>query len=62
MNDKDGMSQARKTIMQPGMLRKIDRTLSEAQLYPKLLSIIANHQNHFVGEPVNRADVESEFD
>ena len=51
--DKNGLTYARKTMIQTGMARNWNGLWEEKQLSQELQGIIAQHRNHFDSEPVN---------
>lgn len=60
--DKDGVSYARRAMIRTGMSLNLEGVWSEAQLTEDLQIIVAKYRNHFNGEPVCAADVETESD
>jgi len=47
-------------MIQTGMALNLNGIWEESQLTDQLQQIIAKHRNHFNGEPVNGADVQTE--
>ena len=52
MNDKNGVSYARKAMIRCGLGLNPDGGWQESQLFPELQMAINNHQAHFDGTPV----------
>lgn len=60
--DSSGISYARKAMVMTGLSLGLNGAWSESQLTSDLQAIIAQHRNHFDGQPVSAADVETESD
>lgn len=58
----NGVSCARKAMVQYGMALGYDGNSSESQLTQQLQEIISKHRPYFEGMPVNPEDVETETD